>query len=253
VRSGADVKAVVDSGLRLRAEAAELAWPVKWRLQWRALGMGLDEDPGEDWRACEPGPMVRLGVVWDKQALAELGRDAQEALAGDGYRQPSASLTGAAGGGAEQGAVGLSIYECLDLFSQEEQLSASDAWYCPGCNTHKEAFKKFQVWSLAPVLVVHLKRFSQAEASYWVDKDDAFVDYPLEGLDLTSRVAGRAPGACARLPSALERALTLFGAGASRRDVCVRLGGRVAPLRGPGGRALYRHGAQRAGRQVVRV
>jgi ubiquitin carboxyl-terminal hydrolase 4/11/15 len=38
------------------------------------------------------------------------------------------------------------------------------------------------------VQVIHLKRFSHSR--YSRDKIEAFVDYPLDGLDLTTRIAG---------------------------------------------------------------
>jgi len=131
---------------------------VELKLEWRpaAGGGGGDNDDGEDEKTQPP-------------AATELAAAAAQ--------EPA-----------------MSIYECLDLFTMEEQLSQSEAWYCPSCKEHKEAFKKMQLWSLAPVLVVHLKRFSQTESSYFVDKDDAFVEYPLEGLDLNARVLGPSDG-----------------------------------------------------------
>lgn len=32
--------------------------------------------------------------------------------------------------------------------------------YCPSCKVHQQATKKFDLWSLPKILVVHLKRFS---------------------------------------------------------------------------------------------
>ncbi len=55
---------------------------------------------------------------------------------------------------------GITIYDCLDLFAQKEQLGQDDAWYCPQCKDFVEAYKKFDVWQLPDILVIHLKRFS---------------------------------------------------------------------------------------------
>ena len=54
----------------------------------------------------------------------------------------------------------ITLYNCLDLFTVKEQLGPDDAWYCPNCKEFVEATKKFDLWKLPRVLVIHLKRFS---------------------------------------------------------------------------------------------
>ena len=49
--------------------------------------------------------------------------------------------------------------------------------YCPVCKRHEQATKKFDIWQLPQVLVIHLKRFSYTR--YWRDKLDTFVDFPI--------------------------------------------------------------------------
>jgi ubiquitin carboxyl-terminal hydrolase 4/11/15 len=84
---------------------------------------------------------------------------------------------------------GISLQDCLDEFTKEEQLGEEDPWYCPQCKKHQQATKKFDLWSVPDVLVVHLKRFSNSRALR--DKIEAFVDFPIEGLDLTEMVQER--------------------------------------------------------------
>jgi ubiquitin carboxyl-terminal hydrolase 4/11/15 len=84
---------------------------------------------------------------------------------------------------------GISLQDCLDEFTKEEQLGEDDPWYCPQCKKHQQATKKFDLWSVPDVLVVHLKRFSNSRALR--DKIEAFVDFPIEGLDLTEMVQER--------------------------------------------------------------
>ncbi|KAF7729447.1 CSN-associated deubiquitinating enzyme Ubp12 [Apophysomyces ossiformis] len=84
------------------------------------------------------------------------------------------------------------LADCLDEFTKEEQLGEDDLWYCPKCKAHQRATKKFDLWRLPEILVVHLKRFSHSRT--WRDKIDAFIDFPLEGLDLTDRVLGKSQG-----------------------------------------------------------
>ena len=87
---------------------------------------------------------------------------------------------------------GISLGDCLDEFGKSETLSENDAWYCPRCKEHRRASKTFELWKAPDVLVIHLKRFSvQGRFS---DKLDIFVDFPVEGLDLTSRVAMQEEG-----------------------------------------------------------
>jgi ubiquitin carboxyl-terminal hydrolase 4/11/15 len=84
---------------------------------------------------------------------------------------------------------GISLQDCLDEFTKEEQLGEDDPWYCPQCKKHQQATKKFDLWSVPDVLVVHLKRFSNSRALR--DKIEAFVKFPIEGLDLTEMVQER--------------------------------------------------------------
>lgn len=83
----------------------------------------------------------------------------------------------------------LSLDDCLNEFTKAEQLGEDDLWYCPSCKEFRQATKKFDLWKAPDVLVVHLKRFSAGRVSR--DKLDHLIDFPLEGLDLRSRVVGR--------------------------------------------------------------
>jgi ubiquitin carboxyl-terminal hydrolase 4/11/15 len=80
----------------------------------------------------------------------------------------------------------ISLEDCIDEFLKEEELGQHDLWYCPKCKEHQQATKKFDLWSLPGILVVHLKRFSQAR--YLRDKIDALIDFPITDLDLTDYV-----------------------------------------------------------------
>ncbi|KZT18330.1 cysteine proteinase [Neolentinus lepideus HHB14362 ss-1] len=84
---------------------------------------------------------------------------------------------------------GISLQDCLAEFTKEEQLGEDDLWYCPRCKKHQQATKKFDLWSVPDILVVHLKRFSNSRMLR--DKIDAFVDFPVEGLDLTELAGER--------------------------------------------------------------
>eukprot|EP01118_Nematostelium_gracile_P016981 TRINITY_DN7131_c0_g1_i1.p1 TRINITY_DN7131_c0_g1~~TRINITY_DN7131_c0_g1_i1.p1 ORF type:complete len:918 (-),score=273.75 TRINITY_DN7131_c0_g1_i1:43-2796(-) len=83
----------------------------------------------------------------------------------------------------------ISLNTCLDLFTTTEKLGPDDPWYCSKCKQFQQATKKFDLWGLPPVLVIHLKRFS-FKKSYWREKLETLVNYPIKGLDLTDYVKG---------------------------------------------------------------
>uniref|UniRef100_A0A4W3HLP2 Ubiquitin carboxyl-terminal hydrolase n=1 Tax=Callorhinchus milii TaxID=7868 RepID=A0A4W3HLP2_CALMI len=66
--------------------------------------------------------------------------------------------------------------------------------YCPNCKQHQQATKKLDLWSLPPVLVVHLKRFSYSR--YWRDKLDTLVDFPISALDMSEFLINPNAGPC---------------------------------------------------------
>lgn len=82
---------------------------------------------------------------------------------------------------------GISLEDCLDEFGKSETLSENDAWYCPRCKEHRRATKTFELWKAPDILVVHLKRFSTQGRLR--DKLDVLVEFPVDGLDLSSRVS----------------------------------------------------------------
>ncbi|THH05050.1 hypothetical protein EW145_g5076 [Phellinidium pouzarii] len=78
----------------------------------------------------------------------------------------------------------ITLNDCLEEFTKEEQLGEDDSWYCPQCKKHQQATKKVDLWMVPDILVVHLKRFSNSRILR--DKIDVFVDFPIENLDLES-------------------------------------------------------------------
>ncbi|KAI0955073.1 hypothetical protein AcW1_006764 [Taiwanofungus camphoratus] len=90
---------------------------------------------------------------------------------------------------AEKKERGIALQDCLDEFTREERLGEDDLWYCPRCKKHQQATKRFDLWKVPDVLVVHLKRFSNSRTLR--DKIDTFVDFPVEGLDLSEMVGER--------------------------------------------------------------
>lgn len=81
----------------------------------------------------------------------------------------------------------IDLYECLRAFTKEEELGEDELWYCNKCKKHRLAVKKLDIWSLPPILIIHLKRF-QFVNGHWV-KSNKIVQYPMEGFDPSAFLA----------------------------------------------------------------
>jgi hypothetical protein len=97
----------------------------------------------------------------------------------------------------------LDVPRCIQSLTTPETLEETEMWYCNVCKQHKQATKKFDLWKLPDILIIHLKRFSSSgtadpfASAYTryggygmsraprVSKIDAKVEFPLEGLDLS--------------------------------------------------------------------
>eukprot|EP01113_Clastostelium_recurvatum_P027009 TRINITY_DN3249_c1_g1_i3.p1 TRINITY_DN3249_c1_g1~~TRINITY_DN3249_c1_g1_i3.p1 ORF type:complete len:987 (+),score=255.30 TRINITY_DN3249_c1_g1_i3:114-3074(+) len=80
----------------------------------------------------------------------------------------------------------LTLYDCVQTFLTNERLGPDDPWYCPRCKEHRQAWKKFDLWSLPRILVVHLKRFQYDR--YSRDKINIPIAFPVADLDLSKYV-----------------------------------------------------------------
>lgn len=84
---------------------------------------------------------------------------------------------------------GITLNQCLTLFTEPEVLSPQEAWYCPNCKEHRQATKELSLWRLPVVLIIQLKRFSFTR-SIFRDKIDKMVDFPVTGLDMSPYYCG---------------------------------------------------------------
>jgi ubiquitin carboxyl-terminal hydrolase 4/11/15 len=89
----------------------------------------------------------------------------------------------------------ISVYDCLNLFRSEERLEKDNAWFCAKCKKHQEAFKKMDIYKPPNYLIIQFKRFkvrsnSAVVAMFANKKNDCFIDYPIEGLDISNYISG---------------------------------------------------------------
>jgi ubiquitin carboxyl-terminal hydrolase 4/11 len=81
---------------------------------------------------------------------------------------------------------GITLEDCFAETGKREILSEDNAWYCNRCKEMRQAAKTLEIWTIPDILIVHLKRFAGNRS--FRDKIDVFVDYPIEGLDMTERI-----------------------------------------------------------------
>ncbi|KAL3924603.1 MAG: hypothetical protein SGILL_000945, partial [Bacillariaceae sp.] len=82
----------------------------------------------------------------------------------------------------------ITLEDCLDEFAKEEKIP--DA-YCSKCKDYKIQMKRMSLWRLPPVVIIHLKRFQFTQHMRRKLRD--FVDFPVEGLDLSRILAKDSP------------------------------------------------------------
>ena len=85
----------------------------------------------------------------------------------------------------------IDIKKCFEMFRTPEELEKDNAWYCPTCKTHVQAIKKFEIYKVPPILVVHLKRFRSR--GYHREKLNIPVNFPERELDISEFVIGPEP------------------------------------------------------------
>ncbi|XP_064162535.1 ubiquitin carboxyl-terminal hydrolase 21 isoform X2 [Anguilla rostrata] len=76
----------------------------------------------------------------------------------------------------------VSLKDCLELFSQEENLDKEDAPMCERCGRCTESTKRLTIQRFPRVIVLHLNRFTTSR--YSICKSTAAVSFPLTRLDL---------------------------------------------------------------------
>ncbi|KAI6856185.1 cysteine proteinase [Hortaea werneckii] len=87
---------------------------------------------------------------------------------------------------------GITLEDCFAESGKREILSEDNAWYCNRCKEMRQAAKTLEIWTIPDILIVHLKRFGGNRS--FRDKVDVFVDYPIEGLDMTEKIGLKEDG-----------------------------------------------------------
>ena len=163
-------------------------------------GITYDGAASEDEQTRTKEPLVRLGeglvLEWNIDGYNALFSGHEAAIEKDFSHGaptwdsvpllPDSELHEARSSRAAKKKKGFTLDDCLNEFGKEEILSQNDAWYCPRCKEHRRASKKFELWTVPDILVVHIKRFS-SEGRYR-EKDNTHVAFPITDLDINDRV-----------------------------------------------------------------
>jgi ubiquitin carboxyl-terminal hydrolase 8 len=84
----------------------------------------------------------------------------------------------------------INLYDCFDLYTQEEILEGDNAYFNSKTNAKENVTKNITFWSFPQILVITLKRFY---VSNIITKIEDFIDFPLENLDLSKYCSGYNP------------------------------------------------------------
>ncbi|XP_041030305.1 ubiquitin carboxyl-terminal hydrolase 2-like isoform X2 [Carcharodon carcharias] len=76
----------------------------------------------------------------------------------------------------------VSLMDCIRLFTKEDVLDGDEKPTCYRCKARRKCTKKFTIQKFPKILVLHLKRFSEARIR--TSKLSTFVNFPLKDLDL---------------------------------------------------------------------
>merc|ERR1711962_1362673 len=77
----------------------------------------------------------------------------------------------------------VSLTDCLNSFTKEEVLDGDEMPTCEKCKARRRCTKRYSLYRLPKILVVHLKRFSQSDR--FKQKLSSTVTFPLTGLSLS--------------------------------------------------------------------
>ena len=91
-------------------------------------------------------------------------------------------------GSPKKKADAVTLVDCIAKHCEKEQLEESEAWYCDRCKEHVRGFKEEHMYKAPSILIINLKRFVYSPTTHRRNKIDTYIDFPLEGLDLSEFV-----------------------------------------------------------------
>ncbi|PAV57412.1 hypothetical protein WR25_12265 [Diploscapter pachys] len=93
------------------------------------------------------------------------------------------------------GQTSASLKDCLKAHFSQTNLEGDSRWNCPKCKKARNATRRTKIWTLPPVLVIHLKRFSLSNGEYV--KNIMQVNFDAENLEFDRHLHEKAPRSAA--------------------------------------------------------
>ncbi|RXN07940.1 ubiquitin carboxyl-terminal hydrolase 2-like isoform X1 [Labeo rohita] len=110
---------------------------------------------------------------------------------------------------AKKGYGEVSLMDCMRLFTKEDVLDGDEKPTCYRCKARRRCTKKFTVQKFPKILVLHLKRFSEARVR--TSKLSTFVNFPMKDLDLREFASDRSSSAVYNLYAVSNHSGTTMG------------------------------------------
>ena len=83
------------------------------------------------------------------------------------------------------------ISDCLFSFTEIEELTETELYYCSSCKCKQKSTKRFWVRRLPNVLCLHIKRFRWN--NFYRTKIDLKITFPIKALDMSQFVLNNGP------------------------------------------------------------
>ncbi|XP_062872920.1 ubiquitin carboxyl-terminal hydrolase 2a isoform X2 [Trichomycterus rosablanca] len=103
----------------------------------------------------------------------------------------------------------VSLMDCVRLFTKEDVLDGDEKPTCYRCKARRRCTKKFTIQRFPKILVLHLKRFSEARIRS--SKLTTFVNFPMKDLDLREFASDRSGSAVYNLYAVSNHSGTTMG------------------------------------------
>ena len=84
----------------------------------------------------------------------------------------------------------ITLYHCLQNFTEEECLEKGNEWYCNKCRRRVMASKKIELFYLPRIMCICLTRFLKKGRFNDYTKNNNFVDFPINDLNMERYICG---------------------------------------------------------------
>ena len=84
----------------------------------------------------------------------------------------------------------ITLDHCLQYFTEKESLEKGNEWYCNKCRRRVMASKQIELFYLPRIMCICLTRFLKKGRFYDYTKDNTYVEFPIENLNMDNYICG---------------------------------------------------------------